>query len=90
MTERRQLPKYEGRLAPAPWSTINLTPEIRKQLKAGALRGCEGCLGRGYTGDLCSCNISMLPDCQVCAGTFVKPGTAQVCRCTNRPLTPGE
>lgn len=82
------LPKYEGRLTPAPWSAIALTEPIQKYLKAAALADCKACFGRGYHGDPCPCRIAMLPSCDLCMGTAIKPGTAQACRCTNRPPDP--
>jgi hypothetical protein len=56
-------PDYRGSLGAAPWSNIELTPEIEVNLKQAALRNCPSCAGDGYLGvggkgkavQLCSC-----------------------------------
>lgn len=88
-----KLPKYEGRLTNPPWSRLTLTADAVKSLKSAALRNCDLCRGLGYTGEPCLCDgaASELPLlCEVCHGTHVKVETAQICRCVNRPLGPGE
>lgn len=49
--EERDLPEFQGRLGPAPWSGLKLTPDLQARLRQGADRSCKGCLGSGYLGD---------------------------------------
>lgn len=44
-----RLPRYRGPLGPAPWSGINLTPDLEQALRAAALRSCPVCGGCGYS-----------------------------------------
>jgi hypothetical protein len=46
-----EVPKFAGRLGPAPWSGITLNAEIRGHLKLAADKGCKGCGGNGFHGD---------------------------------------
>lgn len=62
-----KLPDYRGRLAGAPWSGFVLTEEIRRSLKAAALRGCTVCKGNGFLGSgetvqVCHCTNRRVPE----------------------------
>lgn len=51
MTRERalfDLPDYKGPLRPAPWCYVTLTEELKKSLKATALKECPVCDGEGY------------------------------------------
>lgn len=55
-----EVPKFAGRLGPAPWSGIKLNAELRGHLKLAAEKGCKGCDGNGFVGDppvvqICHC-----------------------------------